>query len=227
MKSRPIIFGVALVALTISVGAYAQMQMGMSMRIPQISGFWNPVVGSGAAYEIYSKENGKTKLEVAIVGSETVDGKTAYWLETKSKDPRTDEDMYTKILTVMDGKERRTLRVIMQMPDQPPMEMPMEMMNRGRQKQEEELKETSELVGSETITTPAGTFACDHYHAKDGSSDTWVAQNVPPWGLVKSTGKNSNQLLTKVITNAKSHIVGTPVKFDPAEMMRRQMERQR
>jgi hypothetical protein len=226
MKSRTIILGIALVALTLAVGAYAQMQMGMSMRIPQISGFWNPVLGSGAAYELQSKDSGKTKLEMAIVGTETVDGKTAYWLEIKSKDPRSGDDMYTKTLTVMDGKERRTLRVIMQMPDQPPMEMPMEMINRGRQKQEEDLKETSELVGSESVTTPAGTFTCDHYRAKDGSADTWVAQNVAPWGLVKYTGKNSSQVLTKVITNAKSHIVGNPVKFDPMEMMRRPMDRQ-
>jgi hypothetical protein len=226
MKSRTILFGVALVALTLAAGAYAQMQMGMNMRMPQIGGIWSPVVGGGAAYEIQTKETSKTKMEVAIVGTEVVDGKPGYWLETRFQDPRSGGEMYTKVLTVMDGTVRRTLRVIMQMPDQPPMEMPMEMINRGRQKPDEDLKETSELVGSESVTTPAGTFTCDHYRKKDGSSETWVAQNVPPWGLVKQTGKDGNQLLLKVITNARSHIVGTPVKFDPAEMMRRQMDRQ-
>jgi hypothetical protein len=227
MKSRANVAVIALVALTLAVGAYAQMQMGMSVRVPQMKGFWNPVVGSGAAYEIQTKESGKTKLELAIVGTETVDGKPGFWLETKFKDPRSGDDMYTKNLTVADGKERHIVRVIMQMPDQPPMEMPMEMINRGRQSQQEaDLRETSELVGSESVTTPAGTFTCDHYRAKDGSADTWVAQNVSPWGLVKHTGKDSSMVLTKVITNAKSHIVGTPVKFDPAEMMRPQMERQ-
>ncbi len=31
--------------------------------------------------------------------------------------------------------------------------------------------------------------------------------------------------LIRVIANAKTHITGTPLKFDPMEMMRRQMEK--
>jgi hypothetical protein len=43
---------------------------------------------------------------------------------------------------------------------------------------------------------------------------------VGPWGLVKSENKDSTMVLTKVITDAKDHITGTPKKFDPMQMMR-------
>jgi hypothetical protein len=42
-------------------------------------------------------------------------------------------------------------------------------------------------------------------------------------GMVKSVDNGETMVLTKVITSAKSHITGTPVKFDP-QMMRQQMQ---
>ena len=44
-----------------------------------------------------------------------------------------------------------------------------------------------------------------------------------PMGMVKSVDNGETMVLTKVITSAKSHITGTPVKFDP-QMMRQQMQ---
>jgi len=41
-------------------------------------------------------------------------------------------------------------------------------------------------------------------------------------GMVKSVDNGETMILTKVITDVKSHIKGTPVKFDP-QMMRQQM----
>ena len=50
-----------------------------------------------------------------------------------------------------------------------------------------------EFVGNESITIPAGTFACKHYRSKvvpdDAKSpimDMWVSDKVAPTGLVKS-----------------------------------------
>ena len=54
---------------------------------------------------------------------------------------------------------------------------------------------------------------------KDRSSELWVSDKVAPWGLVKTQGKESSMLLTKVITDAKDHITGTPKKFNPMHMM--------
>ncbi|MBZ5699829.1 MAG: hypothetical protein LAN18_14930 [Acidobacteriia bacterium] len=55
---------------------------------------------------------------------------------------------------------------------------------------------------------------------KDGSADTWISDKVAPWGLVKSQGKESSMVLTKVITDAKDHITAIPKKFDATQMMR-------
>jgi hypothetical protein len=215
------------VVITIFVFALATgsagAQMGMGMHPPQFKGVWNPVVGSGAVYKVDSKESHNSEMEVAVVGTETVDDKPGYWMEMTMKDLRIDGTVYMKNLIVLDGKNTRARRMIMQAPGQPPMEFPLEMMQRGRpQEQHADIREEAERVGTESVTTPAGTFTCEHYKLKDGSGDVWVSDKVAPWGVVKMTGRDSNMTLVRVITNAKTHITGTPQKFDPMEMMRRQ-----
>jgi hypothetical protein len=219
---------IALAACAVGAVVGANAQMGMGPRIPTMRGVWNPVVGSGAVYQVDPKGGNKMDMEISIVGTETVEGKPGYWLETGFEDPRGEGKMYSKVLIVLEGKETRHVRMIVQPPGQPPMEMPMQMMQRGTQQppQAADMRDQAEDVGSESVTTPAGTFTCEHYRMKDGSSDVWITPTVGPWGVVKSTGKDTNMTLKKVVTNAKSHITGTPVKFDPMEMMRRQMDRQ-
>jgi hypothetical protein len=77
-----------------------------------------------------------------------------------------------------------------------------------------DFREGGERVGSESVTTPAGTFDCEHWRNKDGSGDVWFSSKVAPWGLVKTTSPNNSMTLIKVITDAKSHIVGTPQSMD-------------
>ena len=50
-----------------------------SVALP--SGVFNPVVGSGAAYEITTSNGRKTNIEYTIVGKESVDGKDGFWME--------------------------------------------------------------------------------------------------------------------------------------------------
>jgi hypothetical protein len=200
-----------------SVGTAAG-QMGM--RGPSMRGVWNPVVGSGAAYSIEQKSGEKSEMEMAIVGKETVDGKDGYWFEMTMQSPRGEGQMVMKSLTVVDGSNTTVKRMIMQPPGQQPMEMPIAMMQqRGSTTRPADIRSEAEDVGSESVTTPAGTFTCEHYRMKDGSADVWVAKNVAPYGVVKSTSKDTTMLLTRVITNAKDKITGTPVPFNPMGMM--------
>jgi hypothetical protein len=220
ISRRAIVLTIAVLALA---AGSASAQMGMGMHPPQFQGVWNPVVGSGAAYLVDSKQSHHSEMEVAVVGTETVDGKPGYWMEMTMKDPRMDGTVYMKNLIVPDGKNTRTRRMIMQAPGQPPMEFSVEMMQHSQtQEQHADIREQAERLGTESVTTPAGTFTCEHYRLKDGSADVWVSEKVAPWGLVKMTGHDSNMTLVRVITNAKTHITGTPQKFDPMEMMRRQ-----
>lgn len=205
-------FSLALLAIPVS----AQMGMGMRQRsLP--SGVFNPVVGSGAAYEIQPTDGQKMNTEYTIVGKESVDGKDGFWMEWTTNAGGMGE-MVMKVLMVPGTTSAQ--KVIMQMPGRPPMEMPMQM---GRMNSSttapSDIRNLAESVGTETITVPAGTFSCEHYRMKDGSGDSWVSAKVPPFGLVKHTGKDSSMVLTKVITDAKDKIVGTPQPFNPMMMM--------
>ena len=208
-------WAVAFVAILSLVGSTAA-QFGP--RPPQIQGVWNPVVGSGAAYSMESKREGKMEMEFAIVGAETVAGKPGHWLEMAMT---TKEGlMVMKNLMVFDGGVGQMKRMIMQAPGQPPMELPVEMMMRGQTAPHKaDFRKDAQLIGTEDVTTPAGTFSCQHYRTSDG--DVWFSEKVPPYGLVKMTGKDTSMVLTRVITNAKTKITGTPQKFDPMQMMQR------
>jgi len=190
----------------------AQMGMG-GPPMPPVRGVWSPVVGSGAAYNMEYKGK-KSEMEFAIVGTEAAAGKTGHWLELMFKDPRQGE-MVMKSLVVLEEKNTRVLRVIMQSPEMGAIEFPMEMMGRGRMPSVEEadIRDRAEHVGTETVETPAGTFTCEHYRSKDkdGSvSDAWVSEKVAPYGLVKMTSKDTSMLLTRVISGARTRITGTP-----------------
>jgi hypothetical protein len=222
MKIRHIVGVLALLALGLPLGVRAQM--GMGPRMPNMNGIWQPVVGSGAAYEMTDRDGKKSQMEMTVVGKEDVNGKTGYWMEMAMANPHSGGDMYMKYLIAPGDTGMASLRMIMQQPGQDPIEMDMNMMNMGGHQAPQstpgDVREKAQLVGTESITVPAGTFNCQHYRMKDGSSDAWVTDKVAPWGLVKTQGKESSMVLTKVITDAKDHITGTPKKFDMMQMMR-------
>jgi hypothetical protein len=190
---------------------------------PPMRGILNPVVGSGGQYEITTPKGTKMVMEMAIVGKESVDGKDAYWFENSMSNIPMGE-MVTKALTVVDGQQTYVSRMIMQMPNRPPMEMPAQMLQMHGQKRSADVRNEAEDVGSESVTTPAGTFTTEHYKMKDGSGDVWVAEKAGPYGLVKFQGKDTTMLLTKVITDGKDKITGTPQPFNP--MMFQQPDQQ-
>jgi hypothetical protein len=212
---------IAVTALLLVLPLAAQM---MGPRIPTLSGIWHPEVGSGAAYDRTTANGEKTQMEVTVVGKEDVAGKTGYWMEMTFSNPKmmNGAQMVMKQLMTVDGDGVTSTRMIMQPPGQDPMEMDASMMSGHGSKQTmpANIAEKAELVGTESITVPAGTFSCQHYHMKDGSGDGWISDKVSPWSLVKSQDKDGAIVLAKVITDAKDRITGTPKKFDPMQMMR-------
>jgi hypothetical protein len=95
-----------------------------------------------------------------------------------------------------------------------PMEMPEQMMHVNAQPPSD-VRTVGDLVGTESVTTPAGTFLCEHYHMKDGSGDTWVSSKVLPIAVVKHVDKDSTLMLVKTSSDAKDKITGTPQPFNP------------
>ena len=211
-----------LLSLTLFPAASAQFQMGP----PRMSGLWNPVVGSGAVYNNVRAGRPQSQMQFAIVGKEQVDGATGYWMEMVMDSPQMGGAVIFKTLVVLVGDQVETKRTIMQMAGEPPMEMPAggPMSGMGRRTpQWSDIRKDKDvvLVGSESITVPAGTFNCQHYRSNTSGADTWISTEVAPYGLVKSTSSDGSEMvLAKVLTNAKSKITGTPQPFDPMQMMR-------
>lgn len=183
-------------------------------------GIWSPTVGQGGEYQIDQKNgrnSGPSDMTIAIVGKEDVSGQPGVWMEITTKEPRSGNTMYMKFLVVTNGGTNQNVKMIMQQPPQPPMEMDLnggQMMGHGRaaQPQSSDVSKEGKDLGVETITVPAGTFSCEHYQSAEGD-DVWVSKTVSPWGLVKMTGKDTDMVLEKVITDAHDMITGTPQVF--------------
>jgi hypothetical protein len=221
---RTLCWAVAVALLAVGTASAQRGPMGGGMAPPEFRGILNAVVGSGAAYQTENRGT-KSDIEITVVGKEDVGGKPGYWLEMAMNSPQSGGQMYMKMLMVVDGKNGSVTRMIMQMAGQPPMEMPLQgmmgnMMGNMRQNASTDVRDTADHVGTESLTTPAGTFSTEHYRAKDGSWDAWLSPQVAPWGLVKSQARDTTMTVTRLITDAQDHITGTPQKFDPMEMMR-------
>ncbi len=210
--------GVAAIAFCVLTSAsVSRAQMMRGGGPPQFAGVFNPTVGVGAAYDVQTKDGTKS-MEMAIVGKDSVDGKDAYWWEMAMTDQKMGGEMVMKFLLVMDGANTHSSKVIMQFPGKPPMEMPQGMGRGERSRVPTDARNDAEDLGSESITVPAGTFTAEHYRAKDGSGESWIAKNAGPYGLVKHQGKDSTMVLTKVYSDYKDKITGTPVPFGAAAM---------
>jgi hypothetical protein len=203
------------IILALALPAWAQRGQGA----PQIpGGVFKPVVGAGAQYAVTAKDGEKHLWSYAVVGKETVEGAEGYWVEMRM-DSGGEQRMIMKMLMVSSGAKPEVKRTIMQMGDQPPMEMPLGgMMARMRQGREPTpaTPGLGEKVGTEMVTVPAGAFLCDHYRTQDpnGKSDLWVSTKVSPYGAVKVISTNMTMELTKVLSNETSQIKGEPKKFE-------------
>jgi hypothetical protein len=186
-------------------------------------GLQNPVLGSGAEYQMSAK--GKDMdIAYAIVGKEDVSGNPGFWVEMRMQSAELGGEMISKMLVVSSGAEAGMKRMIMQQPGQPPMEMSGMMMSMMQQHTAHSTTpnagaggkgDMGQLMGTESITVPAGTFSCQHYRKQEqnGPVDMWISTEVTPYALVKMTGTDLTMVLKKTLTNESSHIKGEPRKM--------------
>lgn len=207
----------------------ANAQLGSNwFSKPAIAEVVNPVVGRGAQYQTTRKSDSKPETqEMFVVGKEAVNGKEGFWLEMAHQG-RGDAGMsYTKILFTRDDFQFH--RMIMQQPGQQAMEMPFNPSDKTKNRMHDEIEKWNS-AGTETITVPAGTFACKHWKKDKGPNDTgeseiWTSDKVSPFGMVKEVSPNHTMVLVKLITDATDHITGPVKTFDPEAMKRQMMEK--
>jgi hypothetical protein len=214
--SRLLLIAFATTALT----QLSSAQRGMMMQPPDIAGVFNPVVGSGASYEMVKTNGEKIPFDMAVVDKDASGG---YWIEYSMQNPKLNGPVYMKNLMVHQSDDIIIQRSIMQMPGRPPMDMSSMMSMKAMQspKEKADFRANAQNMGTESVTTPAGTFSCEHWrNAKDGT-DVWLSDKIVPWRLVKMSGANDTLTLVKIISDAKTHITGTPVSME--EMMQQHM----
>jgi len=206
---------------TLSPLASAQLPGFTAIKRPNIANIFHPAVGAGAAYEETDQQGRKTQPDLSIVDKEWVGAQQGYWMEI-SREIGPGPTKYFKILVTPDDFAFH--KTVFIMPDSnQPMEMDMDAGKVNRSNVEKNLDKWHS-VGTETVTVPAGTFSCEHWTKDDGKGDIWASSKISPMGLVKSVDKNETMVLVKIISDAKTHITGTPTKFDPQMMMRQRME---
>jgi len=223
MKRTALLLLAAVLCTTLASRTSAQFGFSPIKR-PNIANIFHPVVGQGAAYETTDKDGKKSHMEMYVVDKEMVGSEQGYWMEVGHSADASGNLSYGKMLvTPADFKFHKMVFV---MPGQAqPMEMDMDAAKERHSEMEKEV-EKWHSVGTETITVPAGTFSCEHWTSDDGKGDVWASTKVGPMGLVKSVEKGRTMVLAKLITDAKTKITGTPVKFDPKTMMQQRMHQQ-
>ncbi len=205
-----------LVFIAIGFARLGAAQMGMT-RPPDIAGVFNPTLGSGASYEMTKTNGEKMTFDMSVVDK---DASGSYWIEYGMHTPQRNEPIYSKVLLARQADDVIIQRMIMQMPGRPPIETTSMMSMKGMQSQKSkaDFRTNAEDLGTESVTTPAGTFSCQHWRNTKDGMDVWISDKVSPWKLVKMTGTSQTMTLVHVITDAKTHITGTPVSME--EMMK-------
>ena len=207
------------VAIGVVLSCACQAQMGMNMRPPDIAGVFNPSVGSGSSYELIKKDKGeKTVFDMSVVDKDPSGG---YWVEYSVQEPKMHGPMYMKELMTRKADDVLVEHMIVQLPGQPPMDMSTMMSMSGLQSKESkaDFRNEAENLGTESITTPAGTFSCQHWRSKKDATEVWLSDKVSPWKLVKMNDSSNTMTLVRVISDAKTHITGTPISMQ--EMMQK------
>ncbi len=212
-----------LVLLLLAFVVPANAQMGMDIfRRPAITKAIHPVVGKGAEYQTVDKGSADkpTVMELGVVGKESVDGKDAYWMQFA--DIREGKTTVGKALVTPDDFQFH--RMIMEVPGQGAMEMPMNMSPKAKADMNEKMSDWHS-VGSDTITVPAGTFSCEHWRNDKDHSDIWTTDKVTPFGMVKEVRSDRTTVLVKVLDSVPDRITGPVKKFDMQQMMQQMQQR--
>ncbi len=213
----------------------AGVQVEMARPNPLMTGIWHPTVGRGGLYEVTRTGGRKSQIEITIVGKEDVNGDPGYWFELYQEDAK----VYYKDLIVAVPEGLAFAKRVMQPRGEDPVEFDSSMHPGERRTTPADIREEADLVGTETISVPAGTFICEHYRLKGGWGDAWLSDKVSPWGLVKmlvaspqgvpeyytdgrppknlgpTRDKDTSMVLIKVVTDAKDHITSTPQNVQP------------
>lgn len=181
----------------------------------------DPEVGEYAELQLTSPAQGAMNVRFAMVGTESVDQVTHYWLEVISTPPAVGAPVIAQMLVPHYPFERGDIQAyIVQLPGQPPLRVPQEMMRQLMESAgapaggwREQCASASE-TGQERVEVPAGTFNARHFRAGGAQKgELWVADI--PFGIVKMAYPDGTMELLSYGTDAASSLRGEPQDLEP------------
>lgn len=174
-----------------------------------------PAVGRWAQYQaVYDKKDPYT-VRYAVIGTEKRQGKDLRWIELRMTGQDKEKNLVYQMLVPGSPTEVGDVQEIVFKPGtKPAMKLSGAMLNmiRGQMEKQSifsELCKDVSLVGTESVTVPAGKFQTRHFRSAKYSSDSWVSADVP-FALVKSVGENHDMALSGQGAGAMSSIAEKP-----------------
>ncbi|MBL7644973.1 MAG: hypothetical protein JNK74_02175 [Candidatus Hydrogenedentes bacterium] len=169
----------------------------------------NPEVGAYAWYSLKDQASGQEYfLRQAIVGTEKIKRKEAWWLETELVPKVGFSSVYKMLLTGPASEPDNVKRLLVREGNGAVQEITME--NGGDWEDDADIPRES--AGIETITLPSGEIQAEHYIVKDGEPPTeiWISEQVPPMGLVKMKNSEGELVLQRFGNGGKDGQTAIP-----------------
>ncbi|MFQ5889295.1 MAG: hypothetical protein ACE5JR_04495 [Gemmatimonadota bacterium] len=171
-------------------------------------------VGQWVLYRMSGGSTDAESVRIAVVGEEEKNGETLQWIEMKMTGGST--PLITQVLVPRIGFSPEQIQgMVMKVGDQPAMKAPESMLgfmrdmaSQGKIMDFAAECEASEVVGTEDVTVPAGTYRATHLRSPNG--EAWVTKEVP-FGFVKGRSDDGTGMaLAGHGTDATSSITETP-----------------
>jgi hypothetical protein len=174
-----------------------------------------PEVGRWAEYKAVYEKTDPYTVRYAVIGSEKRQGKDFKWVELRMLGAKKDKNLVYQMLVPGSPTEMGNVQEIVFKPgEKPAMKLNGMMLNmiRGQMEKQSiftELCKDVALVGTESVTVPAGKFEARHYRSAEYKTDSWVSPDVP-FALVKSVGEKHDMALASHGAGAQSSITEKP-----------------
>jgi hypothetical protein len=224
MRSSKYLVGLSLTIAVLFAFVLAQPSMGQIRGIPKLYGeFKLPEVGAYATYKTINPTNKTERItKLSIVGKEKGEkDEELYWYEVQETDPKTGTVTIIKMLISGNPQEIGTIhRMITKSGKDKATELPPELMKMINQIPPDTLKAEEPAIkklGTEKVKIKDKTLKCTHlkYTYKDKSTaEAWTNDEIPLFGVVKSSSPESNMELIEYGKDAKTAITEKPELLD-------------
>jgi hypothetical protein len=181
--------------------------------------FKTPEVGTWVKYQLLDGKNQtESILRLSIVGEEKIKGEGDFlWYEIEQSTLKTGDVYVIKMLISGNPQEPGVVkRMIYKSGKDPANELPQAFVSLMNQRPEEKAKAAEHKpkeLGTEKIKTKMKTFSCVHTQdSPEGKSvtDTWTSDEVPLFGIVRSTSGTKTLELLEHGKGAVTAIKETP-----------------